>query len=164
MAEKNYKKICSVRNATNSVKVWSGNDHFLFAVGNGYSEEYFRFFYSDIHSFKLSLVRFFMLWVSLSILLFFILLGLAFLDDLSIPFGIAAGIIFLFIIAFLWLGPKAQLSITTPTTNKKIFFGRKRKALKSLRKLCHQIHDVEGMVDRDELINRLAEAGKDFQV
>jgi hypothetical protein len=165
MAENNYdyRKLSAFRSFVKSTKVFVTNDHCLFASGSGYSEEYFRFFFNDIHSLKLNIGRFFAVWVTISSIFTVIFLALAVFND-SVFFYILTGGLLIFLLLYIWRGPKTYLTIRTATTTKNVYFGRKRKALKALRRLCDNINAVQGIVDKQELVNRLRASEKGFNI
>ncbi len=164
MAENSdYRKLSSFRSFISSIKVFVTDDHCLFAVGGGYSEEYSRFFFEDIHSLKLDVSRFFAAWITVAAVFIFFFFWLGVYNDVNF-FHYLSGGLTLCLLWYIWNGPGTHLTVTTLTATKKIYFGRRRKALKAYRKLCEHINVAQGMVDKQELVNRLRASEKGFNI
>ena len=155
--ETKYSKLCSYRSMVAGIKVFDCGDHFLFAIGNGYTEEYFRFFYSDIQAIKLVQKKFFYLWLGIGAVpaVIFFLTGAIWGGLFLLIPGI---IISLLLAAYLWKGPMMRIAFMTPLGDQEYSFCRRRKALKIYRKMCDLVNNAQGVTDQSEIIAEMIES------
>ena len=150
-------------------RMLAGEDHFLYAKSNGYTEEYRHFFYSDIQSidiFKTS-------WqtingIILGILLFLVMVGIGialwYLFEVSKNVDKTFNMTVLVLLAILFIlfltpfivnivkGPTAKAVIRTLSSEDAVVLtGRLRSSIKIIDKMRPYIESVQGDFDKKEM-------------
>lgn len=154
--EKKYRKLCSYRSMVAGIKVFDGGNHFLFAIGSGYSEEYFRFFFSDIQAIKLVEKKFFYLWISIGAALTAILILLGIIGSMLFLL-IPGGIFVLLLLLYAWKGPMMRIAFMTPLGDQEYSFCRRRKALRVYRVMCGLVSEAQEVVEPSEVVSEIIE-------
>jgi hypothetical protein len=162
----NYKKIYTGKTGFTRSTIFSAEDHFLVAKASGYSEEYYRFFFTDIIALKVRIDK--LANATLGVLSIFEVLAV--LALLSGSFGLQwfGGIIFIILLLAIGYviiyGPQAKLVFKTATTEKDFPMGPKNKILKLLKKLRPYIEKAQGEFAPDTLQEELLKDEKNYEV
>lgn len=161
---KQYKRIHKKINFAGVREFWMlGDDHFLIVKNNGYTENYRRFFYSDIQWVKTSAVKFpIIITVVLSVFLFLLLaatIACYFGNESSTArvFEVITSIWLLICIVHYLMGRAGTITIKTFSGKETLKVNRFRKALKIVAKLKDRVLTAQGMIPEKELVEKLAE-------
>jgi len=139
--------------------LWTAEDHLLLVKSNGYSEEYLRFFFTDIKAVIVYQTRF-GFWVNVFCLIWigiFLLLG-AIIDggDLFWGFVAIAGVPFILLVVNWILGPTAKAVIETESNTDEILLsGRYRRSLRLLADINSRVQLQQGSFNRLELAEKI---------
>ena len=151
-----YKKISFCCGLVSSVKIFEGGDHFLFAVSGGYTEDYFRFFFSDIQAVKLIEKQYFGVYISIAAAITGILLILSLVIDSMFLLGVSV-ILLLLILIYVWRGSGTKIALMTALGDKDYIFCRKRKALKMYKRMCDIVNESQGVTEPAEVVAEMIE-------
>ena len=159
-----YKKIYAKRNFLGARETWMlGEDHLLLVKNNGYTENYRRFFFSDIQWIKTAPVRFSLVVMFLLTTVFCILLGMTiyfyFQEDSAeaAVFEITTGVWLVIFLLNYFIGRAGTVTIKTFSEKEILKVGTFRKALKLVRKLKPGILRVQGVAAESEILAKLTE-------
>ena len=144
-------------------RLYLGKDHLLRVNNNGYTENYRRFYFSDIQALVIGRTNRWKLWnIVWSILGSGCLIWLFSIELLGgrIALGIFAGLFLLFLAVNAFSGPTCKVRIYTRTGCEPLpSLRRLRHANKVLSRLKPLIQEVQGVVSDSQLSNPLAELG-----
>ncbi|HBC86138.1 MAG TPA: hypothetical protein DCZ94_04200 [Lentisphaeria bacterium] len=158
-----YRKICKGGDFLRSSRIYMAEDHLLYVLSNGYTEEYRRFFFKDIQYIVLCQTRSW--WVYTGIWGFIGAGILAMMFFAASEFGeMTASVIavlgFLPLMVNFLLGTSARAVIKTITSEEKISLTpRYRSSLKVLAEIKAKIEVVQGRIDKSSLIPGAGQTG-----
>ncbi len=161
---KQYKRIHKKINFAGVREFWMlGDDHFLIIKNNGYTENYRRFFYSDIQWIKTSAVKFSIVITVILSLFFLLLLAVTIAcylgkeSSTARVFEIITCLWALIAVVHYLVGPAGTITIKTFSGKETLKVNRFRKALKIVAKLKDRVLTAQGMIPEKELVEKLAE-------
>ncbi len=159
-----YKKIHKVSNFCVGKDVWLlGPDHLLVVKKRGYSEDYRRFFFSDIQWGKVSTERFLTFLVCIPAVLSFVLLLVAIFlfwqneRGAAAVFVVLASLPMVCLLAVWLLGPYSSVTIKTFAEKETLRSGRLSKALRAAALIKADVDRAQGALSNEELVSRLLE-------
>jgi hypothetical protein len=164
----NYKKLFSA-----NVNFLGGNsvmratdDHFLYCESNGYSEEYKRFFYSDIQAIKMVKKRDWAFILNLFFLACVVFITVFLADSTGALFVFGSIIAVLVVVALYCLiaGNPVEVKFITTYSSDRIILGRVWRTAKNLRKITAYLENAQNSLIDDANIIRLEEEEKIFKV
>lgn len=146
--------------------VQAADDHFIYTISSGYSENYKRFFFADIQAIKMVKKRNWGLILTV-ISTILIIINMVTFDlgfNMTIFVGIIMTVLVVFATIYLFVGAPVEAVIKTAYSRERIKFGRFRRAEKNLRKITTCLDAVQNIqLDEAERVT-LEEAEKVFKV
>jgi hypothetical protein len=144
MAEQEYKKLPgsgTKRRAFLDVariraRLWQGKDHLLYQFSNGYTEDYKRFYYSDIQAITVRKTIRFMVW-NIVLLVFLISAGIAaYIYEFMAPaLYTTAFFSFLFLVINLSMGQTCVCQLYTQVSTEELYSLKRLRTAKKVMKI-----------------------------
>lgn len=151
-----YKRIPgSKRGLVSSNSLWLGKDHLLSVKSTWFSEDYKRFYYSDIQSMVVIQTEQYRCELMVIMCLGILAIILNMLWNWYQFFIIAGSFIISWLIIVLYKGPTCVCYIQTPIQQEKLLSLHRLKTVrKAFNLLIPLIHTAQGVIDREEFIKQ----------